>query len=132
MNVDELQKKSFTIPADELVNLISFMEQGVINQNTAKSVLAKMFIEGKSAEEIIEKESLRQISDHGFISQLVGDVLNAHPREVESFLSGKETLFNWLFGQVMRSANNKVNPQLLRAELEKQLDNIRKSKKKKQ
>jgi len=132
VSVDELQKKSFTVPPDELVNLISFVEQGEINQNTAKSVLAKMFFEGKTAEEIIEKEGLRQISEQGFIAQLVNDILNAHPQEVESFLNGKETLFNWLFGQVMRSAKNKANPQLLRTELEKQLNDARKSKQKEQ
>ena len=132
VSVDELQKKSFTVPPDELVNLISFVEQGEINQNTAKSVLAKMFFEGKTAEEIIEKEGLRQISEQGFIAQLVNDVLNAHPQEVESFLNGKETLFNWLFGQVMRSAKNLANPQLLRTELEKQLNDARKSKQKEQ
>jgi aspartyl-tRNA(Asn)/glutamyl-tRNA(Gln) amidotransferase subunit B len=51
----------------------------------------------------------------------VAQVLASHPAELSSFLAGKETLANWFFGQVMREAKGQANPQVLRAELERQL-----------
>jgi aspartyl-tRNA(Asn)/glutamyl-tRNA(Gln) amidotransferase subunit B len=49
-------------------------------------------------------------------------VLRDNPTQLEAYLAGKETLSNWFFGQVMRAAQGKVNPQLLRQELQLQLD----------
>jgi aspartyl-tRNA(Asn)/glutamyl-tRNA(Gln) amidotransferase subunit B len=52
-------------------------------------------------------------------------VLAAHPTEVASFRAGKETLSNWFFGQVMKTARGQANPQVLRAELERQLADLK-------
>ncbi len=59
------------------------------------------------------------------IAQLVRQALEEHPQEVASYLAGKETLANWFFGQVMRAARGKGNPQVIRAELEKQLAGLK-------
>jgi aspartyl-tRNA(Asn)/glutamyl-tRNA(Gln) amidotransferase subunit B len=55
------------------------------------------------------------------LANLVGQVLDENPEQVASFKAGKETVANWLFGQVMRKAAGKANPQVVRAELERQL-----------
>jgi aspartyl-tRNA(Asn)/glutamyl-tRNA(Gln) amidotransferase subunit B len=52
----------------------------------------------------------------------VKEVIDAHPQELAGYLGGKETLANWFFGQVMRSAGGKANPAVLKSELEKQLN----------
>ena len=101
------------------------VEKGTINQSTGKEVLAEMLSSGKDAVEIIEAKGLHQISDGGLITQMVSDVLSANPDEVQSYLGGKETLINWLFGQVMKTAKGKANPQLLKEELQKQLNQMR-------
>lgn len=101
--------------------LLDTLHQGSINQNTAKCVLSKMLQSGNTASMIIEREGLIQLSDTTFISNLVADVIAAHPNEKESYLAGKETLANWFFGQAMRAAGGKANPGVLKAELEKQL-----------
>ncbi len=80
-----------------------------------------MFQSGKSAAEIVEARGLKQVSDESLISELVKQVLDENPDEVESFKAGKETVVNWLFGQVMRKAAGKANPQVVQAELERQL-----------
>jgi Asp-tRNA(Asn)/Glu-tRNA(Gln) amidotransferase B subunit len=55
------------------------------------------------------------------IAALVRQTLQDHPREVSSYLAGKETLANWFFGQVMRQTQGQANPQVVRQELERQL-----------
>ena len=80
-----------------------------------------MFQSGESATEIVEARGLKQVSDEGVISGLVKQTLDENPDAVTSFKTGKETIVNWLFGQVMRKAQGKANPQVVRVELERQL-----------
>ncbi|MFN2236687.1 MAG: Asp-tRNA(Asn)/Glu-tRNA(Gln) amidotransferase subunit GatB, partial [Anaerolineales bacterium] len=81
----------------------------------------EMLQSGSSARQIIETKGLRQVSDSDQIARMVQDVLDENPQQVAEYLSGKEGLINWLFGQVMRSAKGKANPQVVREELSKQL-----------
>ncbi|TDA67927.1 MAG: Asp-tRNA(Asn)/Glu-tRNA(Gln) amidotransferase subunit GatB [Chloroflexi bacterium] len=101
--------------------LLGFVQRGEINLHTAKAVLGEMLRTGQSAGEIITAQGLRQVSDAVVISALVRQALEANPDELTNYLNGKETLANWFFGSVMRSAGGKANPQVVRAELERQL-----------
>lgn len=103
------------------VALLKMVADGEINQNTGKVVLADMFTSGASAAQIVAAKGLTQVSDTGFIAQIVSDALVENAREVESYRAGKLTVANFLFGQVMKKAQGKANPQVVRAELEKQL-----------
>jgi aspartyl-tRNA(Asn)/glutamyl-tRNA(Gln) amidotransferase subunit B len=104
-----------------LAGLLSSVNQGDININTAKSVLGEMLRSGRAAESIIKDGDLQQISDGGTITCVVRQVLEGNPDALSSYLSGKEAIQNWFFGQAMNAAKGKANPQMLRAELEKQL-----------
>ncbi len=104
-----------------LGELLRLVAQGEINLNTAKTVLSEMLHSGHAAGQIVAERGLKQISDADQIAHWVAQVLIAHPQELENYLSGKETLFNWFFGQVMRLAEGRADPQQLRQELEKQL-----------
>ncbi len=108
-----------------LADLLTRLSQGQINQPTAKQVLAEMLAGGQSAAQIIAARGLQQISDSGFIANLVRQVLEANPSEVLSFKSGKESLANWFFGQVMKAARGQANPQVLRSELDRQLQSLK-------
>ena len=110
----------------QLAELLTSLSAGEVNQNTAKSVLEEMLKSGKSAAEIISSKGLKQISDTETISKLVQQVLKEHPKELNTYLNGKDTLANWFFGQAMRAARGKANPQIIRAELEQQLENYQK------
>jgi aspartyl-tRNA(Asn)/glutamyl-tRNA(Gln) amidotransferase subunit B len=83
-----------------------------------------MFATGQSAEAIITAQGLQQISDGNFISGLVSQVLAENPALVTDYLNGKETISRWLFGQVMRLAKGQANPQILQAELHRQLTRL--------
>ena len=113
------------ITPEQFTNLIARVESGAINQNTGKEVLGEMLASGKPADVIIAEKGLQQISDAGSIRPLVQKVLAAYPAEVGAYLGGKETVMNWLFGQVMREAQGKGNPQVVRQELQDQLDQLK-------
>ncbi len=108
------------VPPEGLVDLLRLAGRE-INLNTAKAVLSEMLNTGKTAGQIVKERGLQQISDAGFIAGLVQQVLQSHPQELASYLGGKETLSGWFFGQVMRAAKGQANPQVLRAELDRQL-----------
>jgi aspartyl-tRNA(Asn)/glutamyl-tRNA(Gln) amidotransferase subunit B len=113
--------ESVKISPQALAGLVKLVNEGEINQNTGKAVLEEMFASGRNAAEIVDAKGLKQVSDGGFIAQIVSEALAEFPTEVASYRAGKVTVANWLFGQVMRKAGGKANPQVVRAELEKQL-----------
>jgi len=108
-----------------LAELIEMVATGEINQNTAKTVLADMFVSGKRAEQIVTERGLRQISDNELIAGMVSQVLDENGQQVQEYLEGKETISRWLFGQVMRKAKGRANPQVIQQELERQLEDIK-------
>jgi aspartyl-tRNA(Asn)/glutamyl-tRNA(Gln) amidotransferase subunit B len=114
-------KKINTTPAD-FTDLIALVEKGVINQTTGKEVLVEMLESGKSAELIVKGKGLQQVSDSGLINDMVETVLNNNPDEVQAYLKGKDTIANWLFGQVMQEAKGKANPQIVKIILQEQLN----------
>jgi aspartyl-tRNA(Asn)/glutamyl-tRNA(Gln) amidotransferase subunit B len=113
------------VPPAGLAELLRLAKRE-INLNTAKNVLAEMLNTGQAAAQIIQARGLQQISDSAFIAGLVKKVLQDHPQELSSYLGGKETLSGWFFGQVMRAAKGQANPQVLRIELERQLNALKK------
>ena len=109
------------VRAEALADLVGLVAGGEINQAKGREVLVEMSESGKSAGEIVAAKGLKQVSDAGFIAGIVRQTLEECPGEVTSFRSGKETVLNFLFGQVMKKAAGKANPQVVRVELEKQL-----------
>ncbi len=104
-----------------LAGLIRSVVNEEINQNTAKTVLAEAFNTGKPVDEIISERGLSQISDAAVISDLVHHVLQENPEQVNALLGGKDGVARWLFGQVMRAARGRANPQIIQRELDRQL-----------
>ncbi len=82
-----------------------------------------MFVSGHSAEDIVKAQGLGQISDLELIAGLVDEVLAANSDQVISYRAGKEGVFNWLFGQIMRRAGGKANPQVVQTILREHLGN---------
>ncbi len=115
---------SIKVPPEALIGLLRQVQRKAVNVNTAKSILNEMLQNGKTALDIIQQNDLQQVSDTGQIAGMVHDVLQSHPKEVQAYLAGKDTLANWLFGQVMRQAGGKADPHLIRTELENQLKNL--------
>jgi aspartyl-tRNA(Asn)/glutamyl-tRNA(Gln) amidotransferase subunit B len=125
MNKTGLTIEDVKVSPQALGSLIRMAVRQEINQNTAKSVLAEMFDSGLTAEEIVTRYSLRQVSDFDQIAAAVRQVLIDNQEQVADYLAGKETLLNWFFGQTMRVAGGRANPQFLRQELERQLKSLK-------
>jgi aspartyl-tRNA(Asn)/glutamyl-tRNA(Gln) amidotransferase subunit B len=121
MNQADITVADLKVRPEALAELVGLVAAGEINQSTGKAVLSEMFQSGKSATEIVAARGLKQVSDESLLANLVKQVLEENPEQVASFKAGKETVANWLFGQVMRKAAGKANPQVVRAELERQL-----------
>ncbi len=102
--------------------LLDMVANGVINPNTAKSVLAEMVRSGESAQSIVARRGLQQISDEDALRAVLENVLAAHPQQVAAYHAGKETLFNWFFGQAMRELKGRADPQILRRLLSESLE----------
>jgi aspartyl-tRNA(Asn)/glutamyl-tRNA(Gln) amidotransferase subunit B len=126
LNLSGTTFEEMALPPVSFIRLVAAVDKGTINQNTGKEILAEMLAKGKSAEAIIEEKGLVQVSDENLITDLVFETLEANSGEVRSYLNGKETVSNWLFGQVMRSAQGKANPQVVKKELNRQLENLKK------
>ncbi len=121
MNQTNTPCDQIKITPKQFADLLEEVQSGKINQNTGKAVLSQMLETGESAARIISDRGLVQVSDTAFIANLVSQVLSEHPAELNSYKTGKLTLANWFFGQVMKAAGGKANPAVLRRELEKQL-----------
>ncbi len=105
----------------ELAALVRMVERGQVNATSAKAVLAEAFATGAPIATIVESRGLSQLSDQGQIDRLVEQVLTRHPQQVEQYLQGKTTIFEWLLGQVMRAAGGRANPSVVRDSLQQHL-----------
>ena len=105
-----------------LAALVAMVARGELNQNAAKTVLGEMFRSQESPASLTERLGLTQISDPQILAELVRAVLANHPVQVQEYRLGKTGLARWLFGQAMRAAEGRANPQVLQAELDRQLN----------
>jgi aspartyl-tRNA(Asn)/glutamyl-tRNA(Gln) amidotransferase subunit B len=109
------------LSAEELGRLLLVIEDGKISGKQGKEVLSDMFKTGKSAAAIIEEQGLVQLSDTGEIDGIIADVLTANPGQLQSYRSGKEALFGFFVGQVMKASNGKANPKIVNERLKSKL-----------
>jgi aspartyl-tRNA(Asn)/glutamyl-tRNA(Gln) amidotransferase subunit B len=116
---DQLLSK---LPADSLRTLAARVTEGTISNTSAMGVaLPAMWAGEGSADEIIERKGLKQLSDAGAIGRIVDDVIAANAQQVADYRSGKDKAFNSLVGQVMKASKGKANPAQVNEILKKKL-----------
>ncbi len=115
-NMGEVQ-----VNPEGLARLLDFLQMERINNATAKSVLAEMYITGEKPETIIHEGNLEQISDRETLAEVVSGILASHPEEVRAYRSGKTALRQWFFGQVMGATHGQANPATVEEILNEQL-----------
>ena len=98
------------ISAAQLGGLIDLIEDATISGRIAKDVFEIMFETGQDASVIVEEKGLTQVTDTGAIGALIDEVMAANADKVEEFRAGKEKLFGFFVGQVMRASKGKANP----------------------
>jgi aspartyl-tRNA(Asn)/glutamyl-tRNA(Gln) amidotransferase subunit B len=109
----------------QLAQLIRLVEDQTINLNTAKQVFEEMFESGADPRQIIEAKGLAQVSDEGALRAVVAQVVEAHPSQVQQYLSGQEKVFGFLVGQAMKATKGKGNAQVINRLLREALEGQR-------
>jgi aspartyl-tRNA(Asn)/glutamyl-tRNA(Gln) amidotransferase subunit B len=109
------------VAATELGALVRTIDEGKISGKQGKDVLVEMFRTGKGASAIIEEKGLVQVSDTGEIDRVIDEVMAANPNPLEQYRAGKETLFGFFVGQVMKASRGKANPKVVNERLKEKL-----------
>src|SRR5216683_4740677 len=110
------------VAATELGALVRFIDGGNISGKQAKDLLVEMFASGKTAAVVIEERGLVQVSDTGEIDRVIDEVVAASPNQLEQYRSGKEALFGFFVGQVMKASKGKANPKVVNERLREKLN----------
>jgi aspartyl-tRNA(Asn)/glutamyl-tRNA(Gln) amidotransferase subunit B len=121
LNKDNLEIGDSRVSSTDLAGLVSRILDGTISGKIAKDVFEAMWGEGGTADDIIARKGLRQITDTGAIEQAIEDVMARNPGQLAEYRSGKDKLFGFFVGQVMKATGGKANPAQLNELLKKKL-----------
>ncbi len=126
LNKDNLEISQSKVSALQLAELLKKIEDGTISGKIAKDVFELMWQTGDHAEKIISEKGLVQVSDDTVINQLIEDVFTSSPQQLQDYLSGKDKLFGYFVGQVMKNSGGKVNPAQLNQLLQQKFSQLKK------
>ena len=119
-NIEITDSKLSTKNVSELVNLVI---EGVISGKIAKTVLEETWDSGVSPVEIVESNGLKQIDDDDEIERIIDQIISEHPDQVTAYKGGKDKLFGFFVGQIMKATQGKANPASANKILKNKLDN---------
>jgi aspartyl-tRNA(Asn)/glutamyl-tRNA(Gln) amidotransferase subunit B len=121
LNKDGLEIDSGKLPAKRLAGLLKRIVDKTISGKIAKEVFEAMWAEGTEADAVIESKGLKQITDSSAIEKAIDDVMAKNPGQLADYRSGKDKLFGFFVGQVMKATGGKANPAQLNELLKKKL-----------
>jgi aspartyl-tRNA(Asn)/glutamyl-tRNA(Gln) amidotransferase subunit B len=104
----EIQDSS--VSAAQLSELLQLIKDNTISGKIAKQVFEIMFESGGNPKEIVEKHGLKQVTDTGAIEKAIDEILAQNPDKVAEYKSGKDKLFGFFVGQIMKATQGKANP----------------------
>jgi aspartyl-tRNA(Asn)/glutamyl-tRNA(Gln) amidotransferase subunit B len=121
LNEHNLEITASRIDAQKLAGLLNRISDNTISGKIAKDVFEAMWADGKDADAIIESKGLKQITDTGAIEKAIDEVMAKNPGQLADYRSGKDKLFGFFVGQVMKATAGKANPAQLNDLLKKKL-----------
>ena len=121
LNEKNIEITESPISSKNLSKLINLIKDGTISGKIAKSVFEIMRDGDKDPTIIVEEKGLKQQSDPKELENLIDKVITENPKNVEAYKSGKDKLFGFFVGQVMKNSNGKANPKLVNEILKKKL-----------
>ncbi|MCP1215076.1 glutamyl-tRNA amidotransferase [Acetobacter orientalis] len=110
------------VSAQALGKMLDLIADGTINGKIAKDVFEDMVETGESPDAIVEKKGLKQVTDTGVIDAAIDSVMTKNADKVEEYRSGKDKLFGFFVGQVMKETKGKANPALVNEALKTKLN----------
>ena len=121
LNKHELDISASPVPAAALTGLLVRIKDNTISSSAAKDVLDALWNGEGSADEIIEKKGLKQISDTGAIEAMIDEIISNNPGQVAEYRSGKDKVFGFFVGLAMKASKGKANPATVNAILKSKL-----------
>ena len=121
LNDKNLEIIQSPISAKNLSKLINLIKDGTISGKIAKTIFELMMDGDKDPQKIVEEKGLKQESDPKAIEEIIAKVIKDNPNKVKEYKSGKDKLFGFFVGQVMKISGGKANPQLVNEILKKNL-----------
>ena len=122
LNKAGLEIEQSPVEAERLAGLVRRIADDTISGKIAKQVFETMWESGEDADAIIEQQGLRQITDSSAIEPVIDQIIADNPTQVEQYRGGKDKLFGFFVGQVMKATGGKANPQQLNELLKKKLE----------
>ena len=123
LNNENLNIQDSKISSKKLGELIIRINDGTISGKIAKDVFEKIWISGGEVDETIQKEGLEQLTNFDEIESMIDKVIQSNPEQHSQYKAGKERLFGFFVGQVMKASEGKANPKqvndILKEKLEK-------------
>jgi aspartyl-tRNA(Asn)/glutamyl-tRNA(Gln) amidotransferase subunit B len=110
LNRDNVEIENSRVDPAQLTGLLRRIADETISGKIAKEVFESMWTDGKPADDIIEAKGLRQITDSGAIETVIDEVIAANPKQLADYRAGKDKLFGFFVGQVMKATSGKANP----------------------
>lgn len=118
---DDLEAEQSPLKPHQLAEMLTLIKDGTISGRIAKTIFEQMYRTGKGARAIVNEQGLVQITDADALRQQVKSVLQLHAKEVEEYKKGKERLFGFFVGQVMKATQGKANPKIVNEILKEEL-----------
>ena len=122
LNRDELDISESRVSADAYAELLKRIKDNTISGKIAKDVFEAMWNGEGSADEVIDRKGLKQITDTGAIEAMVDEVIANNPEQFEQLKGGKDKLMGFFVGQVMKASKGKANPAQVNALMRKKLE----------
>ena len=116
---------TFKVTPAQTAKLLGLVEDGTISGKIAKSVYERMVETGKEPDGLIKELGLEQISDEKEIREIIKSVMEKNQKEVEQYRAGKEKVFGFFVGQVMKATGGKANPSMVNELLRKNLKEVK-------
>lgn len=109
------------VSAKHLGELVGLIQDNTISGKIAKDVFEIMFDTGQEPGKIVEEKGWKQVTDTGAIEKIVDEVIAANPDKVAEYKGGKDKMFGFFVGQVLKASGGKANPQMVNDLLKKKL-----------
>ena len=110
LNKDNIEIHESNLSAENFGKLIERISDNTISGKIAKSVLEEIWENGSDVDEIIETKGLVQIQDESLLEEIAKKVIDSNPDQVNAYKNGKDKLFGFFVGQVMKETQGKANP----------------------
>ncbi len=122
LNKDNIKIDESKLSSDNFTILLQRISDGTISKKIAKTILAEIWETGRNADEIINDQGLVQIQDENLLEEVITKVIESNTKQVEDYKNGKDKLFGFFVGQVMKETQGKANPKAVNDLLKKALN----------